>query len=109
MKRTLEVSSRLTYILQKKIRKEESDIINFQPSNSYGSHWVCYMIININKGKDFYDVLYSFKQLPCKTKPSLLFLAYKWLTLLDLMPNKEYAIIRVWRDGSAGPGDGITL
>jgi hypothetical protein len=28
---------------QKKIRKDESGIINFQPSNCYGSHWVCYI------------------------------------------------------------------
>jgi hypothetical protein len=106
---------------QKKIRKDESGIINFQPSNCYGSHWVCYInkpylknilyfdsfgisppekikkyllssgkniawnstqlqmnssvlcghyciyvIINVNRGKDFYDILYSFKQIPCR-------------------------------------------
>jgi hypothetical protein len=108
-------------MLPKKIRKDESGIINFQPSNCYGSHWVCYinkpylrnilyfdsfgisppekikkyllssgkniawnstqlqmnssvlcghyciyMIINVNRGKDFYDILYSFKQIPCR-------------------------------------------
>jgi hypothetical protein len=31
-------------MLPKEIRKDESGIINFQPSNSYGSHWVCYII-----------------------------------------------------------------
>jgi hypothetical protein len=30
-------------MLPKKIRKDESGIINFQPSNCYGSHWVCYI------------------------------------------------------------------
>jgi hypothetical protein len=108
-------------MLPKKIRKDESGIINFQPSNCYGSHWVCYInkpylrnilyfdsfgisppekikkyllssgkniawnstqlqmnssvlcghyciyvIINVNRGKDFYDILYSFKQIPCR-------------------------------------------
>jgi hypothetical protein len=107
-------------MLPKKIRKDVSGIINFQPSNCYGSHWVCYInkpylrnslyfdsfgisdpekiktyllssgkniawnstqlqinssvlcgyyciyvIINVNRGKDFYDILYSIKQIPC--------------------------------------------
>jgi hypothetical protein len=31
-------------MLPKKIRKDESGIINFQPSNCYASHWVCYIL-----------------------------------------------------------------
>jgi hypothetical protein len=118
-------------MLPKKIRKDESGIINFQPSNCYGSHWVCYinkpylrnilyfdsfgisppekikkylsssgkniawnstqlqmsssvlcghyciyMIINVNRGKDFYDILYSFKQIPCRLNEKRFAFAY---------------------------------
>jgi hypothetical protein len=31
------------FAIDKKIRKDESGIINFQSSNCYGSHWMCYI------------------------------------------------------------------
>jgi hypothetical protein len=31
-------------------------------------YYCIYVIINVNRGKDFYDILYSFKQIPCRLR-----------------------------------------
>jgi hypothetical protein len=33
-----------------------------------------YVIINLNRGKDFYDILYSFKQIPCSLNEKKIYL-----------------------------------